>query len=152
VNVDVAVVGDQKAVDDLIALGLRGADVRPCAPAVRAIYLDSNRRNLDAETGWPALSDETIARKQREGLSDKPEQATGALYKSLTSETRVKGQKNRASKSAFVFGSRLFYAAFQEGTKHQPERQLINLSMGDRLAMAAVISRYIAHSLEGLAE
>jgi hypothetical protein len=150
VNVDVAVVGDQKAVDDLVKLGLRGADARPCAPEVRAIYLESNKRHLDAATGWPPLSDETIARKQRDGLLDKPEQATGALYKSLTSETRVKGQKNRASKSAFVFGSRLFYAPWQQGTKHQPERKLIDLTLSERLAMAAVISRYVAHGAEGL--
>ncbi len=146
----ITVIGDQKAVDDLAKLGLRGADCRPVAPEVRAIYLDSNKRNLDAGTGWPPLADSTAARKQAQGLPAQAERATGALYKSLTSETRVKGQKNRVSKTAFVFGSRLFYARFQQGTKHQPERQLINLSDEERLAMGALISRYVAYGTEGL--
>jgi hypothetical protein len=143
-------VGLDKAITDLDKLGLRGSDVRGCAPEVRAIYLDSNRKHLNAGSGWPALSEQTVERKSREGLPPIPEIASGALYRSLTSETRIKGQKNRVQKSAFVFGSTLFYAAWQQGTKHQPERKLIDLSFEDRLAMAKVISRYVAHGAEGL--
>ena len=146
----IEVIGDRKAVADLIKLGTRGADVRPVAPEVRAIYLESNKRHLDAQVGWPALSDATVQRKQREGLPDKAEQATGALYKSLTSETRVKGQKNRVSQTRFLFGSSLFYAPWQEGTKHQPKRELIDLRERDRLAMAAVIGRYVARGEAGV--
>jgi hypothetical protein len=145
----IEVIGDRKAVADLIKLGTRGADVRPVAPEVRAIYLESNRRHLDSMEGWPALADATVQRKTREGLPDKAERATGALYKSLTSESRVKGQKNRVSQTRFLFGSGLFYAPWQQGTKHQPKRELIDLSEADRLAMAAVIGRYVAHGAEG---
>jgi hypothetical protein len=144
------VVGDKKAVADLIRVGTRGADIRPISAVIRAVYLHSNERTFRSGVGlagWPQLSPETAARKDREGLDPRPEHATGALERSLTSEARVKGQTNRVGKTWLKFGSRLFYAAWQEGTKHQPKRELIQLTYADRLAMATLISRYVAHGI-----
>jgi len=138
----IEVKGAQKAASDLLDVGKRGRDVRPTRDRVRRIYLKSNERHLSSP-GWPALSPETIARKTAQGLPSQPERATGALLASLT-EQRSKGQINRASKSKMVFGSRLFYAPWQHGTKHQPKRLLIDLTPADRKQICSVLSRYVS--------
>jgi hypothetical protein len=155
-SASIEVVGDKAAVAELIKTGTRGTDIAPIAPLVRAVYLKSNKKHLDeggsGGADWPPLAEATIAQKAALGLPERPEYRTGRLYASLTSETRVRGQTNRVAKTRMRFGSRLPYAHLQEGTKHQPARDLIDLTVTDREAMATIIGRYVAHGLEGVAE
>jgi hypothetical protein len=138
----VEVRGLAHALRTINSMGERAKDIRPTKDRVRSIYLESNRRHLSSP-GWAPLSDETIERKQRQGLDSQPERATGALYRSLT-EQRAKGQRTNVSRSRLRFGSRLFYAPWQQGTKSQPTRDQISLTTSERERMARILSRYVS--------
>ena len=139
--------GVPKAVHDLHTVGQRAGDVRPLVDSVRRVYLRSNERNF-GKLGWPALAESTAERKARQGLDSRAEVASGALYRSLTAE-RAKGQTKRKKKSEFRFGSRLFYAAWQQGTKTQPARDMIHLSPTDLAQIDAIIERWITQGRVG---
>src|SRR5262249_25529739 len=130
------------ALKSIATMGTRAKDIRPARDPVRRIFLESNKRHL-ASPGWEPLAQTTIDEKHAKGLPSKPEYRTGALYRSLT-EQKAKGQKNAGGKTKMVFGSRLFYAAWQQGTKHQPKRDLIDLSPADRKRMADKLSKYVS--------
>lgn len=134
--------GVGKAVRDLHTVGQRAGDVRPLSDSIRRVYLRSNARTFGT-LGWPALAPSTVERKAKQGLDSRPEIASGALYRSLTAE-RAKGQTKRKAKSRLRFGSRLFYAAWQQGTVTQPKRELIKLSHSDLEQIDRLIEEWIA--------
>jgi hypothetical protein len=133
--------GLPKAVHTLHTVGERAGDVRPLVDRVRRVYLRSNARHFGS--GWAPLAESTVERKQSQRLDSRPEVATGALYRSLTQE-KAKGQTKRKKKSEFRFGSRLFYAAWQQGTKTQPKRDLIKLSPADLDEIDRIIEHWIS--------
>jgi hypothetical protein len=133
--------GVESTVLDLVGITERAGDIRPLTDKLRAIYLRSNERHWGRN--WPALADSTVQRKSQQGLSPSPEIASGALRKALT-EKRAKGQRTRRKKDELRFGTSLFYARWQQGTKTQPERDLIDLTPSDLHAMNAAVEDYVA--------
>jgi len=138
--VEVVETGAEKAALHLRAVGARGADVMPLIPAIREIVVASEERIFASHgPGWPALADSTLANRASLGQGSDPEVATGALRQGLTSGLEVKA----ATPQAVKFGTSVPYARFQEGTKHQPKRQLMNLTIVERRAVSKLISAYV---------
>lgn len=134
--------GDKKAAADLHALGERAADIRRLSEKVRGIYRRSNERRFGYQP-WPPLADATIERKARLGLDPRPERSTGALHRALTS-ARARGQIDERRPTQFRFGTDLPYAIHQQGTRHQPTRDLIKLSDSERREIEKLISEFVA--------
>lgn len=134
--------GVPQAVQDLVGVTERTGDIRPLTDKLRAIYLRSNEKHWGSN--WPSLAESTVERKTRTGLSTDPEVATGALRKALT-QKRAKGQKTRRKKDQLTFGTSLFYAGWQQGTKSQPARDLIDLTASDLRAMDEAVQGYIVN-------
>lgn len=133
-----------KAMGTIAGVAARSADIRRVGGAVKAVYLSSNERHW-ANPGWQALSQETIERKQRQGIDVRPERGkSGALYRSLTKD-HARGVKDVRTPDSLRFGSKIWYAAFQQGTVFQPARDLIELSWIERQMISRILSRYIAH-------
>lgn len=135
--------GVPEAVTDLRALAERGSDIRRVSEQVRSVYRRSNERRFDGSAGWAGLAESTRERKTREGLDSRPMRATGALYRALT-EPRASGQVDEREPTEFRFGVSLYYAHFSRGTKTEPERDLIDLSVRERHEIDDLISTYVS--------
>lgn len=144
-GVEFQVRGDKKAAVDLRKVGERGSDIRRVSEKVRRVYRDSNERRFGGYGHWPANAPATLEKKTRLGQDMRVERATGALYRSLTS-ARAAGQVDVRNPQEFRFGTDLPYARYQQGTRHQPARDLIELSPAERKKVSDLISAYIARS------
>src|SRR5262249_31960980 len=134
--------GVGKAVESIASLGHRAGDIRRTGDAVKRVYSQSNARRF-AQSPWVPLAASTIERKRRQGLPLKPLVAKGALMRSLTASSG-RGQIDKRENDELRFGSRLYYAAWQQGTIFQPERKIIELSWVEHKMVTNIISRYIA--------
>lgn len=139
----VEVHGAKQAAVDLKALGDRASDIRRLSERVRSIYRKSNERRFSGGAGWPPLDPDTIERKQRAGYVSGIERRTGALHRALTS-ARAADQIDVRDPTEFRFGTTLRYAKFQQGTKTQPPRDLIDLTPAERRQIDELISKWIA--------
>lgn len=137
--------GVEHAVLDLLSISERAGDIRPQTEKVRDVYLRSNERHFGK--GWAPLADATSERKSRQGLDSQAEVASGALRKALT-QKRAKGQKTRRKRDELRFGVGLFYASWQQGTKTQPARDMIDLSPSDLRQINDLVEHYIARGHE----
>lgn len=135
--------GVAQAVTDLDKLGKRASDVRRVSEKVRSVYRKSNEQRFAGEAGWRPLADSTVERKVQGGFDPRPERRTGALYRALTSP-RASGQVDVRDPSELRFGTTLPYARYQQGTGHQPKRDLIDLRPSERKEIDRLIAAYIA--------
>jgi hypothetical protein len=140
----IEVLGAGKATLDMLALGARASDIRPIAEPIRTVVRKSSESTFDQKPNWPPLSQDTIERKQRQGIDVRAERGkTGALYRSLTAP-RARGQIDRREADVLRFGSKIWYAGFQQGTIFQPRRDLIQLSWIERQIIDRIISRWVS--------
>jgi len=138
--------GVAKTVTDLEKLGDRASDVRRVSEKIRGVYRRSNEKRFGGYARWKPLDEDTIARKQRDGLDTRVERATGALQKSLTA-ARASDQVDLRTPQELRFGTTLFYARWQDkGTKTQPKRKLISISKADKKTIVGYIERWVARA------
>lgn len=137
--------GVPETVRDLLELGERGADIRRVSESVRNVVLRSNKRRFDGGAGWKGLADSTSERKSREGLDPRPLRASGELYRSLT-ERSAAGQVDERHPTELRIGTSVPYAGFQQGTKTQPKRDLMELTPSDRRQIVDLIENFVAEN------
>jgi phage gpG-like protein len=136
----IEVEGDRAAQVHLLQLGLRAKDVRPVEREVEQIFHRSEKRmfSSDGRGQWPPLSDATLANKAARGDDQRILRATGELFTSLT-----EGRLRRSSRDKIVLGTDVKHARFAGGTKHQPARRLIDLTLTERRDMERAIQKHI---------
>lgn len=127
--------------------GARAQDIRPVKEKVRTVFLRSEAK-LFAEQNFKPLAESTKERKALQGYPSEVEVQTGALRASLT-KRRAKGtvNKSRNKNTAYLFGSSLWYAKFQTGTKTQPKRTMIHLTEQDMRQIGAIIAAFIVRNV-----
>lgn len=76
---------------------------------------------------WAPLSDSRKEQKDKAGLSDEPEVATGK-YKDSITRPGAEGQVHEIADDTLRLGTEVWYARFQKGTKHQPKRPGMRLT------------------------
>lgn len=92
--------------------------------------------------GWEALAQSTIDEKKRMGLMPWIERASGALFESLTSGGA--GSIEEVTKDYLRYGTTIPYAGFQQsGTRHMPQRRLVQLTEEERRDLAKQVQKYI---------
>lgn len=132
------------AADVLEEIGGRARNARPVMQQIIAHLTEVERQEFAtggayAGDPWKQKKDSTIARQKREGFGDRrPMHFKGDLEESLTSAKGGKGAIRRSSKQAATFGTRLYYAGFQDVA-------VINVTAADKNWMAEAISNWLLH-------
>lgn len=133
--------GAAKAAADLARVGQHAADIRPARREIALIFQREERYRF-ALSGprWKKLSPRTVELKAKRGSDPQILRATGALERSLVTDTG-----ETPSPTKITFGSDVFYGRFhQYGTKRMPKRALIAISKPARAEIVDVLERYIA--------
>jgi len=92
--------------------------------------------------GWPALAQSTIDKKKAAGQSPWIERASEDLFNSLTGDGR--GSIADVSSDWLRYGTSIPYAGFQQsGTRHMPQRRLVQLTEEERKEFVRVVQRFL---------
>lgn len=140
-RVDVTAYGVVPAAERIEETGKRAIDAKPIFNALADDLVELEQQLFHAEP-WVELTPSTIARKLRQGVRPEVLQQSGDLMRSLTAK-RAKNQKLRIGKVAMTFGTKLWYAKFTAGTKHEPERRVTFVSERDIREFTDRISHFL---------
>jgi hypothetical protein len=116
-SIDVA--GLPEATAMLQDAAARGEDMRPAMARIKVLFTEGHKANFDSKGGflgtpWPDNTDETKARKSREGIPALNDVLVGSgdLEEALAGG---KGARTRVSKGSVSVGVAPFYAIFAQG-------------------------------------
>lgn len=145
-ELDIRVLGGPEVEARLREMGNRAILTEPALLKILDVFRESERALFSRGRSWAPNAGPTIARKGR----NDPLVMTGALEKSLT-EAGDPNQLVEMNPDYLKFGSKLWYAHFAIGTKHQPARTVVKLRPTDRAQTIAILREWILHGEEGLA-
>lgn len=145
-------VNPRQAVGLLSGFGDRAGDMRPALGIVRELMVQGHEENFESRgsflgSSWPPLSDQTVARKARQGLT--PEPLIGESGSLLASLSGGKGKVSRVTRTSARAGTSVFYARFHQGGAsgkrrgEMPARPLVGMGESEFQAALSVISRYL---------
>lgn len=134
--------GDTQIDRTLTAFVERGEDATPAFEAMRARFLDAERRQFDSQGhgSWPALSPRYGAWKATHFPGRPLLVRTGDLRRSLTEGPEVSVIQPRRA----IFGSAVEYGVYhQQGTSRMPRRKVVDFSEAERRAWVKILERWL---------
>jgi phage gpG-like protein len=145
-QVKVEVRGDRASALRLREMGLRAEDVRPVGPAVQEVFNRAEQERFDAGgPGWPPLAAVTEQAKAALGYPPEVLIRSGDLLRSLAHE---ESEQNDMQPDELRFGTAVPYAPFHHyGTRHMPQRILIELTPIQQHELADLLGAYVAKGL-----
>lgn len=150
VNVEVAVDGLEAAMEVFEKIGYHATHANPAMKRCVAIMQTGVRRNFETQGNyfgkpWPALAEETLDKRAREGQGTRILVVTGDLEQSLFGG---KGRIRKATNDMAQVGTRDHVARFQQGgTKTGiPARRIVGIAHRDLEECKRVIARYLTET------
>lgn len=118
-SLEIDVAGAAEANQMLLDAAARGEDMRPAMARIKVLFTEGHKENFDTKgaflgTPWPGNTDETKARKAREGIPALNDILVGSgdLQEALSGG---KGSRTRVSRGSVSVGVSPFYAIFAQG-------------------------------------
>jgi hypothetical protein len=151
------IVGNKSVGDRITLVGRRASDLKPVMAELRKLIIEGHKAQFEDHgqklgTPWPPLSQQTVARKEREGLPDEPLVATRALQTALAGGAGRSTTVTRSMVRVGVSRSRLFYAIFAakgrtQGRGREPARPITGMNVAEGEEALSMIQRFV---MEGL--
>jgi hypothetical protein len=131
----------------------RGEDMRPAMARIKVLFTEGHKANFDSKGAflghpWPDNSDETKARKAREGIPALSDVLVGSgdLQEALAGG---KGARTRVSKGSVSVGVSPFYAIFAQGGAKgarrgvEPKRPVLGITDAERDASLGILTDFL---------
>lgn len=137
----------------LEGIASRSGDLRPAFKSIRELLIAGHKKNFEQEGAmfgdpWPSLSQETLARKARQGLPSTPLVATGALQRALGGG---RGKRTGVTRTLVRVGVAQFYSRFHQAGApggrrgRMPRRQVVGINRQQRDKALSIIQTYLEH-------
>jgi hypothetical protein len=146
-GVEISTTGLRAQVALMRKLGVRGADVRPAYDEVEVILREQGEEQWKSRghAKWPKLEDATLeARRRRGGSGDRIMYVSGFLYTSLTGK-KPRTRWRRARKDELRWGTKVFYAYFQQEGSGIPVRKVLDITEAAQRDINTVLGNYITY-------
>lgn len=159
---EVEVFGATQSADRMSALGYRAFNTFPLMKEIGALLYEQQKKRVESRP-WTPLNPKTIANKTYAGENPdifhsewrmrrgKATRMANAMWDALTIDG-AKGQKKRVTRTTASFGVNtkgdLYYVRFQQGTTHQPRRQVLAINANDAMEITMAITTYIDRGWE----
>lgn len=133
IALQIAVTGDEKVERRLSRLANRSRDARPVMREIAKMVEDANVDRLGrGRGGLKRLDPDTLARKRREGIDERPLRGqTGRLLESVT-RTGAPGNITDIDRTSMYFGTSVPYAKYHDRGIGVPRRRVIFITTKQR--------------------
>lgn len=148
-RLQVGIYGDEVFKRKLYRIEGRSVDVEAVFLEIAEDIREVEEKQFESEGwfrsgGWAELTDNTIARKEREGLDPRILHATLKLRESVTDKGG--GTLIKIGEDTLVVGSEVSYGGYhQTGTSRMPQRKVMEFNENDKRQWVMMIERWIIH-------